>query len=129
MPLLPPKEALTLKVKASFPQEMLPVVAKLAGLSGAEVVEDFGDTAMGVALLVRTAELFVPLTGLVNADEEIAKLEAELAHKKGFLEGVRRKLSNEQFVAHAPEAVVAVERKKEADALSAIESIENQLKA
>ncbi len=108
---------------------MLPVVAKLAGLSGTEVVEDFGDTAMGVALLVRTAELFVPLTGLVNADEEIAKLEAELAHKKGFLEGVRRKLSNEQFVAHAPEAVVAVERKKEADALSAIESIENQLKA
>ncbi len=126
---IPPKEALALKVKASFPQEMLPVVAKLAGLSGTEVVEDFGDTAMGVALLVRTAELFVPLTGLVNADEEIAKLEAELAHKKGFLEGVRRKLSNEQFVAHAPEAVVAVERKKEADALSAIESIENQLKA
>ncbi len=126
---IPPKEALALKVKASFPQEMLPVVAKLAGLSGTEVVEDFGDTAMGVALLVRTAELFVPLTGLVNADEEIAKLEAELAHKKGFLEGVRRKLSNEQFVAHAPEAVVAVERKKEADALSAIESIETQLKA
>ena len=126
---IPPKEALALKVKASFPQEMLPVVAKLAGLSGTEVVEDFGDTSMGVALLVRTAELFVPLTGLVNADEEIAKLEAELAHKKGFLEGVRRKLSNEQFVAHAPEAVVAVERKKEADALSAIESIENQLKA
>ena len=126
---IPPKEALALKVKASFPQEMLPVVAKLAGLSGTEVVEDFGDTAMGVALLVRTAELFVPLTGLVNADEEIAKLEAELAHKKGFLEGVRSKRSNEQFVAHAPEAVVAVERKKEADALSAIESIENQLKA
>ena len=71
----------------------------------------------------------VAASGAFIMGNPVRELEAELAHKKGFLEGVRRKLSNEQFVAHAPEAVVAVERKKEADALSAIESIENQLKA
>ena len=73
--------------------------------------------------------MFVPLTGLVNVDEEIAKLQAELDHQRKFLEGVRRKLSNESFVAHAPEKVIAVERKKEADALSRIDSYETQLKA
>ena len=72
-------------------------------------------------------EFFVPLTGLVNVEEEIAKLEADLAYQRKFLEGVRKKLSNESFVAHAPEKIVAVERKKEADALSRIESLESQL--
>ena len=62
-------------------------------------------------------------------EEEIAKLEAELKYQKEFLESVRKKLSNERFTAHAPEKVVAVERKKEADSLSKIESYEAQLKA
>ena len=60
---------------------------------------------------------------------EIAKLEAELKYQREFLESVRKKLSNEKFTAHAPEKVVAVERKKEADSLSKIESYETQLKA
>lgn len=77
--------------------------------------------------MVGTVEMFIPLGGLVNVEEEIAKIEADLAHQRGFLEGVRKKLSNESFVAHAPEKIVAVERKKEADALSRIESIESQL--
>ena len=64
-----------------------------------------------------------------EAKEEIAKLEAELAYQQKFLESVRRKLSNERFVANAPEAVVAVERKKESDALSKIESITASLNA
>ena len=71
----------------------------------------------------------IPLAEFVNVDEERKKLQADLDYQKKFLEGVRRKLSNEAFVSHAPEAVIAVERKKEADALQRIEAIENALKA
>ena len=123
-----PKEALGLKIKGSFPVEVLPVVVKLANISGVETVEDFGSAA-GVSLMVGTFELFVPLAGLVNVEEEIAKIEADLDYTRKFLESVRKKLSNESFVAHAPEKVVAIERKKEADALSKIESFESALKA
>ena len=124
---LSPKEPLALKVKGGFPMAMAPVVEKLASVSSVELTDDFGDTAAGVPFIIGTVELFVPLTGLVNVEEEIAKVEADLAYQRRFLEGVRKKLSNESFVAHAPEKVVAVERKKEADALSRIESLESQL--
>ena len=124
-----PKEALEVKFKGAFPVRMLPVVCKLANISNATVVEDFGATAEGVSQMIRTVEMYVPLTGKVNVEEEIAKIEAELEYQKKFLESVRRKLSNESFVAHAPEKVVAIERKKEADSLSKIEGYESQLKA
>ena len=124
-----PKEALEVKFKGAFPVRMLPVVCKLANISNASIVEDFGATAEGVSQMIRTVEMYVPLTGKVNVEEEIAKIEAELEYQKKFLESVRRKLSNESFVAHAPEKVVAMERKKEADSLSKIEGYESQLKA
>ncbi len=123
-----PKEALEVKFKGAFPVRMLPVVCKLANISNASIVEDFGATAEGVSQMIRTVEMYVPLTGKVNVEEEIAKIEAELEYQKKFLESVRRKLSNESFVAHAPEKVVAMERKKEADSLSKIEGYESQLK-
>ncbi|MBR4409487.1 MAG: valine--tRNA ligase, partial [Bacteroidales bacterium] len=100
----------------------------LANTSSVDIVEDFGQAA-GVSFMVRTVEMFVALEGLVNADEEIAKLEKELDYQVKFLESVRKKLSNQGFVAHAPEAVIANERKKEADSLSKIESYEAQIKA
>jgi valyl-tRNA synthetase len=106
---------------------MLPVVTKLANISNVTVAESFDES--GVSFMVRTVELFVPLTGLVNAEEEIAKLEAALEYQQRFLDSVRKKLSNERFVSGAPEAVVAVERKKEADSLSKIESIKASLAA
>ena len=124
-----PKEALEVKFKGAFPVRMLPVVCKLANISNASIVEDFGATAEGVSQMIRTVEMYVPLTGKVNVEEEIAKIEAELEYQKKFLESVRKKLSNESFVAHAPEKVVAMERKKEADSLSKIEGYESQLKA
>ena len=79
--------------------------------------------------MVGTTEMFIPLVGVVNAGEEIAKLEAELKYQEEFLASVRKKLSNENFVAHAPEKVVAIERKKEADSLSKIESYKSQIAA
>ena len=121
-----PRESLSLKVKGDFPMNMLPLVTKLANVSSVEKVADFGESA-GVSMLVRTVELFVPLAGLVDVEEEVRKIEAELEHQRGFLASVRKKLGNESFVAHAPEKVIALERKKEADSLSKIESYEKAL--
>ena len=123
---IPPKESLNLKVKGDFPMEMIPVVSKLANVSSVDKVEEFGGN--GISFMVGTVEIFVPLGGLVDAGEEIAKIESELSRLKGFLEGVRKKLSNEAFTAHAPEKVVALERKKEADALLKIDNLEKSLK-
>ena len=123
---IPPKESLNLKVKGDFPMEMIPVVSKLANVSSVDKVEEFGGN--GISFMVGTVEIFVPLGGLVDAGEEIAKIESELVRLKGFLEGVRKKLSNEAFTAHAPEKVVALERKKEADALLKIDNLEKSLK-
>ena len=126
--LSPSKDALELRVSAGYPEEVLPVVVKLANISkvvtGAETSED-----SGVAFMVGTYNVFVPLTGMVNVEEEIAKFETELAYQQKFLGSVRKKLSNERFVSGAPEAVVAVERKKESDSLARIAAIEQSLAA
>ena len=123
-----PKEALDLRFKGDFPEAFLGIVCKLANLSSVSRVESF-DASAGVSFMVRTVEMFIPLGNLVNVEEEIAKLEADLKYQQEFLQSVRKKLANENFVAHAPEKVVANERKKEADSLSKIESYESQLKA
>ncbi len=125
---LPPRAPLALKIKGDFPKQAVPVIERLANTSSVEIVPEFTESN-GVNFLIRTVEMFVPLTGLINVEEEIAKLEKELEYQKKFLAGVRAKLSNERFTAHAPEAVVANERKKEADSLSKIESFESQLKS
>ncbi|MCQ2114966.1 MAG: valine--tRNA ligase [Bacteroidales bacterium] len=122
---LSPKDTLNVKVDASFPQETVSVLVKLANVN-VTVGEAEGT---GVSAMVRTSKLFVALEGLVNVEEEIAKLEADLKYYQGFLQSVQRKLSNEKFVNGAPEAVVANERKKEADALAKIETIESSLKS
>ena len=108
---------------------MGPVVVKLANVSEIQHVTTIDESLAGVSFMAGTVKVFVPFDGLVDATEEIAKLEGELKYLQGFLKSVRGKLSNEKFVSHAPEAVVAAERKKEADALSKIESIEHSLKA
>ena len=123
-----PKDSLDIKVKGDFPMEMMPVVAKLANVGSAEKVIQSVE-GNGVSFMVGTVEVFIPLDGLVDAGEEIAKIESELTRLRGFLEGVRKKLSNESFTAHAPEKVVALERKKEADALLKIDNLERALNA
>ncbi len=120
-----PKEQLELRIKGEFPSGVLPVVVKLANISSVGQAE--GDMSAAQRFMVSTAELFVPLDGLVDLGEELRKLEADLDYYRNFLASVRRKLSNERFTANAPEAVVAVERKKESDSLAKIESIENAI--
>ena len=121
-----PKEVLPLKIKGTeFPAAVVPVVEKMANVT-VERVESFGD-AQGVGFMVRTIELFIALGSLVNVAEELAKAEKDLAYLQQFLTGVRAKLSNEKFTAHAPAQVIENERKKEADALSKIESLEAKI--
>ena len=122
---LSPKDALELRLDAAFPEDCVPVLVKLANVK----VSRGEAEGQGVSAMVRTSKIFIVLEGLVNVEEETAKLESELKYYRGFLESVRRKLSNEKFVNGAPEAVVANERKKEADALQKIESIESSLKS
>ena len=124
-----PKEELQVLFKGDFPMNMTPVVRKLGNVSSICLTDDFGDTSEGVSALVRTVEMFIPLAGMVNVEEEIRKIEGELEHQRSFLESVRKKLGNESFVAHAPEKVVAMERKKEADSLAKIEAYEKALES
>ena len=77
--------------------------------------------------MVGTDEFCVPLGSLIDVDAEIEKQEAQLKHLEGFLAGVKKKLSNEKFVAHAPEAVVALERKKQSDSEEKIAALKESI--
>ncbi|MCQ2287566.1 MAG: valine--tRNA ligase [Muribaculaceae bacterium] len=124
---IPNKEALSLQVMGEFNNPCKTIIAKLAGLEAIESVETKDATA--ASFLVGTQEFAVPLGNNINVEEEIAKLEAELKYTQGFLASVEKKLSNERFVSNAPEAVVAGERKKQADAQSKIATIQEALAA
>ena len=126
---LSPKDALKAVFVGDFPAEMESVVVKLANVNEICRATSIDDSVAGVSFMAGTVKLFIPLEGLVDTSEEIARLEGELKYLQGFLKSVRGKLSNGKFVANAPEAVVAAERKKEADAISKIESIEHSLKS
>jgi valyl-tRNA synthetase len=80
-----------------------------------------------LAYRVKSNEYFIPISGAINVEEEIAKLTEELKYIKGFLKSVQGKLANEKFVSGAPDNVIAIERKKEADALANIATIEQSL--
>jgi len=121
-----PKESLDVYVEGTFAEELKAVVAKSANVG--KYLDSAPEGAV-TSFLVGTLKVSVPMAGFVNADEEKAKIKAELDHQHSFLAGVRKKLGNETFVAHAPAAVVENERKKEADALSRIEALEASLAA
>ena len=119
-----PKDTLDLFIDGEFTGELLPVIRKAANLG---LIKAGAAEGASVSFLVGTIKMSIPLAGFVNADEEKTRLQAELEHQRKFLAGVRAKLSNEKFVVHAPEAVIAGERKKEADALARIEALEASL--
>lgn len=101
------------------------IIKKLGNVSNLEYVSEKVDGALSYR--VKSNEYFIPITGNIDIDAEIAKLTEELNYTKGFLKSVQAKLSNEKFVAGAPEKVIEMERKKEADALAKIATIEQSL--
>lgn len=101
------------------------VITKLGNVSSLEYVSDKVDGALSYR--VKSNEYFIPITGNIDIDAEIAKLTEELNYTKGFLKSVQVKLSNEKFVANAKAEVIENERKKEADALAKIATIEQSL--
>jgi valyl-tRNA synthetase len=101
------------------------IITKLGNVSTVEYVT--ATVSGALTFRVKSNEYFVPITGSVNIEEEIAKLEEELKYNQGFLKSVQSKLNNEKFMAGAPEKVVANERQKEADALAKIATVEQAL--
>ena len=109
------KEALALEVTGENPVAGFDsVIAKLCNLSEIKQVETKSEGA--AAFMVGTTEYAVPLGNLINVEEELKKLEADLKYQEGFLQSVMKKLSNEKFVSKAPANVIEMERKKQADA-------------
>ncbi len=123
-----PKEQLQLQVVGQNDYAAFnAVITKMANLSGISVVTEKDATAS--AFMVGTDEFAVPLGSMIDIDAEIEKQQKELSHLEGFLQGVLKKLSNEHFVQNAPEAVVAMERKKQADAEEKIAALKDSLAA
>ena len=122
------KEALELQVVGENPVAAFDaVIVKMCNLSAISVVEAKADAS--VAFMVGVTEYSIPLGayGTLFFEAEIARMEAELKHKEGFLQGVLKKLSNEKFVNNAPAAVIEMERKKQADAESIINSLKESI--
>ncbi len=121
-----PREVLDLEVIGANPFSAYDsVVVKMAGVSEVKVVETKSEGA--TSFMVGTAEYAVPLGDLIDVEAELKKAEAELKHLEGFLIGVKKKLSNERFVSNAPAAVVELERKKQADAESKIQTLKETI--
>lgn len=122
------KEELELQILGVNPvAEFTAVIKKMANLSELTSVETKAEGA--ASFMVGTTEFAVPLENMIDVEAEIARMEAELKHKEGFLQGVMKKLSNEKFVNNAPAAVLDLERKKQADAESIIASLKESIAA
>ncbi|NDV83066.1 valine--tRNA ligase [Bacteroides sp. 51] len=122
------KEPLELQVVGQNPVSYFSAaITKMCNLSAITVVESKADGA--ASFMIGTTEYAVPLGNMIDVEAEIARMEAELKHKEGFLQGVLKKLSNEKFVNNAPAAVLDMERKKQADAESIISSLKESIAA
>ena len=122
------KEALSLQVVGENPVAAFnSVISKLCNLTAIESVEAKAEGS--ASFMVGTTEYAVPLGNLINVEEELKKLEADLKYNEGFLQSVLKKLSNEKFVSKAPANVIEMERKKQADAESKIASLKESIAA
>ncbi len=121
-----PKKALKLQAVAVNPYAAYnDIVKKMANVESVEVVSD--KAADASVFMVGTQEYAVPVGDLIDVKAEIEKQEKELQHLEGFLAGIQKKLANENFIAHAPEAVVARERKKQQDSEEKIAALKESL--
>lgn len=121
------KEPLELDVKNGNTSRLDCIVQKMGNLSSIRQVTEKEPGA--AAFIVGSTEYSIPLKNKINVEEELAKLNKELDYYKGFLAGVEKKLANEKFVNNAPEAVVAMERKKQSDATEKLEAIRASIAA
>ena len=123
---IPQKDALDLQMvgKNNF-EPYNDVIKKMANLKAITVVAE--KAADASAFMVGTDEFAVPLGDMIDVAAEIEKQEAQLKHLEGFLTGVMKKLQNERFVANAPEAVVALERKKQSDSEEKIAALKESI--
>ena len=123
-----PKEQMELQVVGQNRYEAYnDIVMKMANVKTISVVDT--KDSMASTFMVDTDEFAVPLGSLIDVNAEIEKMEAQLQHLEGFLAGVMKKLSNERFVQNAPEAVVAMERKKQSDAEEKIAALKQSIAA
>ena len=122
------KEALSLEVVGESPIATFnAVITKLCNLSAIATVAAKAEGA--ASFMVGTTEYAVPLGNLIDAEEELKKLEADLKYQEGFLQSVMKKLSNEKFVSKAPANVIEMERKKQADAETKIAALKESIAA
>ena len=123
------KEALEMLVLGENTQLMAyaEVVKKMANLSAVTVVNSKSEGA--ASFMVGTTEYFIPLGNLIDVEEELKKLEADLKYQEGFLQSVLKKLSNEKFVSKAPANVIEMERKKQSDAETKIAALKESIAA
>ncbi|TMM56103.1 valine--tRNA ligase [Maribacter algarum] len=124
---IPMKEALEVSVmnEQKATNDWDAVIQKLTNVSEISYVNTAVDGAL--SFRVKANEYFIPISGAIDIEAEIAKIQEELKYTKGFLTSVQKKLSNERFVNNAPEQVIATERKKQADAEAKIETLEKSL--
>ncbi len=101
------------------------IISKLGNINNLIYTSTTPESAQSFRL--KSNEYFVPLKGAINIEEELSKLNEELTYTEGFLKSISKKLSNERFVANAPEQVVANERKKVADAEAKIETLKSSI--
>ena len=125
---IPFKDALELHcIGSNGYGKYMSVISKMANLKDVKVVSAKDATA--ASFMVGTDEFAIPLGDMIDVKAEIEKLEAQLKHLEGFLNGINKKLTNEKFISNAPEAVVAMERKKKKDSEEKIAVIRESLKA
>ncbi|MBK7712137.1 MAG: valine--tRNA ligase [Bacteroidales bacterium] len=126
---IPNKDKLELLIredKNSYDTELLPIIAKLGNLSAISFVPE--KQPGSISFMVGTTEFFIPLTGSIDIESELKKLQDDLEYNRGFLISVMKKLDNQRFVQNAPTNVLDLERKKQSDTESKIKSIEERIK-
>ncbi len=125
---IPFKDGLELNIKTNgvaYNNYFEPVISKLANISDIKLTDE--EVKSAVSFIVKAVEFYIPVGDMIDVEEEIKKLEEELKYTEGFLNSVSKKLSNERFVNNAPEKVVEIERKKQADAETKIKVLKERI--
>ncbi|MDE6096392.1 MAG: class I tRNA ligase family protein, partial [Muribaculaceae bacterium] len=124
---IPQRDPLELLIKGPHNGSLDSILEKMGNLSDIREVEE--KPAAAASFIVASTEYSIPVASNIDVEEELRKLNADLEYHEKFLDSVRKKLSNEKFVANAPEKVVALEKKKESDALEKIAAVKAAIAA